>query len=155
MISPERLRAYPYFAGANEESLRELAMASEELTFQEGQVLFREDQTAEHLYILIRGEVDIQYELNTGEHRTVDTVVAGDVLVWSALVRPYRTTALAIARRMSEVIAIDSYVIGTIAKNCARRSTKTPGMANGLSVHLTTTEGPSVRIAVTNAASTR
>jgi CRP/FNR family cyclic AMP-dependent transcriptional regulator len=108
MISPERLRAYPYFAGASEESLRELAMATEELTFQEGQVLFREDQVADRLYILIRGEVDIQYELNTGEHRTVDTVVAGDVLVWSALVRPYRTTALAIARRTSEVIAVDS-----------------------------------------------
>ena len=108
MISPEVLRAYPYFAGANEESLRQLAMATEELTFQEGQVLFREGQAAERLYILIRGEVDIQYELNTGEHRTVDTVVAGDVLVWSALVRPYRTTALAIARRTSEVIAVDS-----------------------------------------------
>ena len=108
MISPEVLRAYPYFAGANEESLRQLAMATEELTFQEGQLLFREGQAAERLYILIRGEVDIQYELNTGEHRTVDTVVAGDVLVWSALVRPYRTTALAIARRTSEVIAVDS-----------------------------------------------
>ena len=108
MISPEVLRAYPYFAGANEESLRQLAMATEELTFQEGQVLFREGQAAERLYILIRGEVDIQYELNTGEHRTVDTVIAGDVLVWSALVRPYRTTALAIARRTSEVIAVDS-----------------------------------------------
>ena len=108
MISPEVLRAYPYFAGANEESLRQLAMVTEELTFQEGQVLFREGQAAERLNILIRGEVDIQYELNTGEHRTVDTVVAGDVLVWSALVRPYRTTALAIARRTSEVIAVDS-----------------------------------------------
>ena len=108
MISPEVLRAYPYFAGAGEESLRELAMATEELSFQEGQVLFREGQTAERLYILIRGEVDIQYELNTGEHRTVDTVVAGDVLIWSALVRPYRTTGLGIARRTSEVIAVDA-----------------------------------------------
>ena len=108
MISPEVLRAYPYFAGASDESLRELAMTTEEMTFQEGQVLFREGQTAEHLYILIRGEVDIQYELNTGEHRTVDTVVAGDVLIWSALVKPYRTTALGIARRSCEMIAVDA-----------------------------------------------
>jgi len=108
MISPEVLRGLPYFAGAGEESLKALAMGSEERTFQAGQVLFREDQPAEQLYILTRGEVDIQYDLNTGEHRTVDTLVAGDLLVWSALVRPYRTTALGIARRESAAIAIDA-----------------------------------------------
>lgn len=108
MISPEVLRRHAYFAGGSDETLKELAMAAEELSFEEGQVLFREGEPANHLYILTKGEVDIQYELNTGEHRTVDTLVAGDMLVWSALVRPYRITALGIARRPSHVISIDA-----------------------------------------------
>ncbi len=108
MISPEVLRRHAYFAGGGDETLKELAMAAEELSFEEGQVLFREGEPANHLYILTKGEVDIQYQLATGEHRTVDTLVAGDLLVWSALVRPYRITALGIARRPSRVISIDA-----------------------------------------------
>lgn len=108
MISPEVLRRYPYFSGAGEETLKELAMSSEEMTFGAGDVLFREGEPADHLYILTKGEVDIQYGLNTGEHRTADTLVAGDILAWSALVRPYRVTALGVARRAGQVISVDA-----------------------------------------------
>jgi CRP-like cAMP-binding protein len=106
MISPETLRRYPYFADVSEECLREVAMISEELTVAAGTVLFREGDKADRLYILVDGEVDIQYTLGSGELRTVDTLVPGELIMWSALVEPFRSTAVGTLRQDSKMIAI-------------------------------------------------
>ena len=107
MISPEILRRYPYFADVSDESLREVAMIAEEETYAAGTVLFREGDKADKLYILVDGEVDIQYTLGTGELRTVDTLVPGELLMWSALVEPFRSTAVSTTRQDIKVITID------------------------------------------------
>ena len=90
MISTESLRRYPYFADVSEDALKQVAMIAEEVAFATGAEMFIEDDKAENLYILVNGEVDLQYRLGNGELRTVDTLVAGDLIVWSALVEPYR-----------------------------------------------------------------
>jgi CRP-like cAMP-binding protein len=107
MISPELLRRYPYFADVSEESLRKVAMISEEENVPAGTVIFHEGDKAENLYILSEGEVDIDYTLGSGELRTVDTLVAGELIMWSALVEPYKSTAVGTVRKDSKVIAID------------------------------------------------
>jgi CRP-like cAMP-binding protein len=106
MISPELLRRYPYFANVSEESLRHVAMISDEQSIPSGTVFFREGDRAESLYIVTEGEVDIDYTLGSGERRTVDTVVSGELVMWSALVAPYRSTATATARKETKLIAI-------------------------------------------------
>lgn len=106
MISPEILRRYPYFADVSEESLKEVAMISEEQVVASGTVLFREGDKADDLYIVAEGEVDIQYTLGSGELRTVDTAVAGEMIMWSALVEPFRSTAIGTARKESKLVAI-------------------------------------------------
>jgi len=108
MISPEVLRRYPYFAAIGEESLKDVAMMAEEVSVGENCVLFNEDEPAAKLYIIAQGEVNIQYRLGTGELRTVDTLVGGDLLVWSALIEPYRTTAIATTTRATQLVAIDA-----------------------------------------------
>ena len=40
MVSTELLRRYPFFAGLNDDQLRELAMITEKLEVQEGDTLF-------------------------------------------------------------------------------------------------------------------
>ncbi len=108
MISPEVLRRFPYFNAADGETFRELAMAGEEVAFEPGEFLFKDGTTANRLFLLIEGEVDIQYILRNGERRTVDTRVAGDLLVWSAVVAPFKTTANGVARRPTRAVAIDA-----------------------------------------------
>jgi hypothetical protein len=51
--------------------------------------------------------MDLQYELGNGELRTVDTLVAGDLAVWSAVVEPYRCTASGTLRKDTKLIAIN------------------------------------------------
>ena len=46
--------------------------------------LFAEGEPVKHLGIIVRGEVNIQYLLGNGEMRTVDTLVGGDLLGFSA-----------------------------------------------------------------------
>jgi CRP-like cAMP-binding protein len=108
MVSPEFFRRYPFFKAAAERTLRELAMVSEVKSFASGEFLFRDMELAEHLFLLSNGEVDIRYQIQGEEHRTVDTRVAGDLLVWSALIHPYRATGSGVATRATEAVAIDA-----------------------------------------------
>ena len=107
MISPELLRRYTHFVGIDDENLKQLAMISEERTIPAGTVLFREGDTADHIAIIQKGEVDIQYTLGNGEQRTVDTLVEGDLLMWSALVEPYKATGLGTTTKETHIIKID------------------------------------------------
>ena len=62
-------------------------MIAEEKSVKAAAVLFREGDPATYLAIIVRGEVNIQYLLGNGELRPVDTLIAGDLLGWSALSR--------------------------------------------------------------------
>jgi CRP/FNR family transcriptional regulator, cyclic AMP receptor protein len=106
MISPELLRRYPYFADVSEEALKEVAMISEESSGAAGETLFKQGDPAEWLYVMTEGEIDLQYELGSGELRTVDTLVAGDLAVWSAVVEPFRCTASGTIRKDTKLLAI-------------------------------------------------
>jgi len=107
MISPEQLRRYPFFAHVNEQALKEAAMISDELTAEAGKTLFSEGDRADVMFILVDGEVDIRYTLGNGEQRTIDTLVSGDIVVWSTLVEPYRCTATGVTRKACKLISIN------------------------------------------------
>jgi len=107
MISPEQLRRYPFFCCISEDALKEAAMISDEMTAEAGKTLFSEGDRADTMYVLVDGEVDIKYTLGNGEQRTIDTLVAGDIVVWSTLVEPYRCTANGVARRACKLISIN------------------------------------------------
>jgi CRP/FNR family transcriptional regulator len=130
MISPEMLRRYPYFAAANDEGLRNLAMICDELNVSAGSIMYREGDKADKLYILVEGEVDIQYTLGSGELRTVDTCVPGELLMWSALVEPYKSTAVVAVRANSKLIAVD-------APSLRAYCDKDLKVANNVLLHLT------------------
>ncbi len=130
MISPEILRRYPYFAAANEDSLRELAMMADEVSVAAGTIMYREGDKADRLYVLADGEVDIQYTLGSGELRTVDTIVPGELLMWSALVEPYKSTAVVTARQDCKLYALDATKLHALRD-------KDHELANHLLLHLT------------------
>ncbi len=74
----------------------------------EALVMFREGDPATHLSIILKGEVNIQYTLGDGELRTVDTLVEGDLLMWSALVEPYHATAMGTTTKETHLLRIDA-----------------------------------------------
>ena len=108
MISPELLRRYPYFAGVDDECLKAVAMIADEQSVAAGTEIFAEGDAADNLSIIVRGEVNIQYILGNGERRTVDALVNGDILGWSALVEPYKYTAIGTACKDTSLVMIDA-----------------------------------------------
>lgn len=116
MISPEQLRRYPYFANTSEEALKQVAMISDEAMAETGQTIFHEDDPADTLYILVEGEVDLKYTLGDGQQRVVDTIVAGELLIWSALVEPYRCITTGTARTPCKLISINGQKLRTLCE---------------------------------------
>jgi CRP-like cAMP-binding protein len=109
MISPEILRRYSYFAGIDEASLRQIAMHAEEKQhISAGTRLFSEGEPVKHLGLIVNGEVNIQYLLGNGEMRTVDTLVSGDLLGFSALIEPYRYTGFGTTTHETSLVLIDA-----------------------------------------------
>jgi CRP-like cAMP-binding protein len=108
MISPESLRRLSCFSPISEASLKRAAMIAREETVPAGTRLFNEGDPADTLGIILSGEVDIQYTLPDGERRTVDTLIAGDIVGWSALVPPHKLTASATTCKETKLIKVEA-----------------------------------------------
>ncbi|MBN2578662.1 MAG: cyclic nucleotide-binding domain-containing protein [Pirellulales bacterium] len=108
MISSEVLRRYPYFAGIHEESLKRLAMIAEEKRIPAATRVFNEGDPADKMSVIVKGEVHVQYLLGNNELRTVDTLVDGEILGWSAMIAPYKMTAHCTATKDTELVCLDA-----------------------------------------------
>ena len=98
-----------YFGSDNigEATLKEIASFTERKSYEAGDILYREHDASEKLYVVHSGQIDIQYLLANGRRKTVDTQVEGDFMVWSAVVPPHQTNSIGICRAHAEVLAVD------------------------------------------------
>ena len=106
MVSPELLRRYPYFAGISEESLKQIAMLADEVTVRAGRGCSAKTNRPISCTSSSRGEVSIQFAVGSGELRTADTLAEGDLLVWSALIEPHKTTAIGTVTKDAQLVRI-------------------------------------------------
>ena len=108
MVSPEMLRRFNCFSPVREESLKALATIAREESVAAGRQIFGEGDPADTLGLIVDGEIDIQYLLGSGESRVVDTLIAGDILGWSALVEPHKMTGIATTCKATRLIRIQA-----------------------------------------------
>ncbi|GHV08937.1 hypothetical protein AGMMS50229_18150 [Campylobacterota bacterium] len=101
------LTQYLKVKNIREETWQKLAEISEHAVYEAGEILYREHEQSTHLYIVHSGQVDIQYLMPNGRRKTVDTLLEGDFMLWSAVVPPYKTNSIGICRAHAELIAID------------------------------------------------
>ena len=114
MITAELIRRYPIFSVLDLAQLDEIVEIAEDLTFEEGEVIFRENEPAQALYILLRGSIDlffmveVEYRPELRKELYFDVIKPGDVFGISALIPPYILTSTARVSRPSRVIKIDA-----------------------------------------------
>lgn len=110
MISPEALRRFSLFAGLDPAVFKDLAMAGEEIDLPAGAVLFSEGGDADALYLISDGTVELKINMDEAGTRQfgLQTLVAGDVVGWSALVEPYRYTLSAAANTPVRLVRLDA-----------------------------------------------
>ncbi len=112
MVSTEVLRRYPFFAGLNDEQLRELAMISQQRNIENEELLFEEEAGADALYLLEEGSVELHHIVvdERGMEKRQDFLVGiinpGEVFGISAMIEPNYYTASAICNRPSQVLEL-------------------------------------------------
>jgi CRP-like cAMP-binding protein len=85
------------FAELHKDQMNLLGPLFEELSFQAGTVIFRQGETADFLYLLINGTVDMSYKPYDGVPITVSHVGKDGLFGWSAVVGSEKYTSSAIA----------------------------------------------------------
>ncbi len=94
----QELNQHPLFEGLSIQQLNQFAALLEECPLIMGKSVFKQGDAAESLYLLLEGEVLIQFKPYDGDEITVARVAPGGVFGWSA--------ALGHARYTSSVIAV-------------------------------------------------
>lgn len=110
MISPELLRRFSLFGGMPPEMFEEIALFCEEHTFEPDTYLFEQGEAATAVYLVLDGMVDLLIDMDEeGELRdTIETIVAGEMLGWSAMVEPYRYKLSAATTTRAQIIQLDA-----------------------------------------------
>jgi len=102
------------FQNLSTEQLQKVASISREETYAAGQYIFREGDQARSLFVIEEGKVILEMKITSPAERpvslraTIDGLIKGDVLGWSAVVEPHILTLSAHALDSCKVIAIDS-----------------------------------------------
>ena len=114
MVSPERLRRYPFFSFMNHVQLHEVSMMTEETELEAGVVLFSEEEDANTLYLLREGSVELHFIVTDerGMEKKQDFLVGmvnpGEIFGISALVRPYKYTTSALTGETSQLLELNA-----------------------------------------------
>jgi len=104
----EVLTMYLDAQGVSPKTVEAVADISEFRDFAAEDMLFRAEKASDHLYVVVSGEVDIQYLQPSGKRQTVDTLGPGDFGVWSSVVEPHKTSSIGICRTPVRVVAVEA-----------------------------------------------
>jgi CRP-like cAMP-binding protein len=113
MISPETLRRFPIFGIFNENQLKQLAMVTNQLSLEEGNILFNQNEKANALYFLVEGNIDLfqiaQEEIRPEKKKEylVGEVNPGELFGISTVIEPNIYTAGAKAHLPSKLLVIN------------------------------------------------
>jgi CRP-like cAMP-binding protein len=117
MEKSEMLKMFPLFRNASEDILDKVVKAVVILRYPHEDIIFREHSTAAHLYLILKGQVDLSIEIGSGQKFSFKTLEQKSILGWSALVKPHRRSATAMAKSYVELMEIDAKVMQTLMKS--------------------------------------
>jgi CRP-like cAMP-binding protein len=92
----ETLAAMPLFSEVDEDDLNRVATRVKSIRFKSGDVIFGQGDPADRLFLLISGEVEIQYHPPDGGPLSVTVIKADGVFGWSAMLGRKKYTSSAI-----------------------------------------------------------
>lgn len=106
MVPIETLKDLDIFDGLSERELELLTGIAEIVELPKGSIIFKEHDEANNLFILLQGNIAIQFEVGRNRDVVVHSVGSGQAFGWSALVQPYKFTATARCINASKLVTI-------------------------------------------------
>jgi len=117
MVPADTLRKLELFDGLTELELNAVTGLAEVVDYPKGSMIFKENESAAKLYVLLTGRVAIQFELARNQEAVVHTATAGQAFGWSAMVQPYKFTASARCVEDSKIVTVDGEDLRKFAKD--------------------------------------
>jgi CRP/FNR family transcriptional regulator, cyclic AMP receptor protein len=108
----KQIAATAFLSGMGDRHVKLIAECACRTQFDEGDVIFRQGDTANRFYLIERGTVELEAALHSGERRVVGMIGSGGVLGWSWLFEPYEWQFT--ARALTVTTAIFFY--GTVLR---------------------------------------
>lgn len=108
MVTSASLAEFPLFRNLPETLLDKVAKLGEEWSFSQGEMIFREGESAEKLHFLLEGEVLLKVKLTSRPESVTVSAVSQrfESFGWSGVVPPYYYTATAICETACKIWTI-------------------------------------------------
>ncbi len=100
-------------AGLSDGVRTQLAGLATEATYPAGATVLHEGAPVDALGIVVEGRVAIQLHVPDRGMQTILTVEPGDLVGWSALVTPHRSTSTVIALEPTTIVNVDGLALRT------------------------------------------
>ena len=118
MVTVDTLRTSRLFSELEDQELQKIVPLCREERYSKEARIFSEGDEADTLYLLQYGKVRLKYEICPQPDNCQDTRILvdepGDVIGWSALVRPRRLTASAYCVSDAGLLAVDGNALSKL-----------------------------------------
>jgi CRP/FNR family cyclic AMP-dependent transcriptional regulator len=118
-VKISQLQEYTCFQSISEDQLESIRHIADIVLYPPGHTLFEEGEYGGSIYFLIRGEVDLFFNIGEGGPFQVDQIYPEELVGCATLIPPYRYTSTAQSQTEIEVLKIDAEALRTLMKeNC-------------------------------------
>jgi CRP-like cAMP-binding protein len=104
---PNYLRDFSCFRDLSEEQLEVIAQFTDAVCYPPGYTLFEEGKPGERLFFLVKGDVEVLYDIGEAGQVHVDTISGEEVVGCAALIAPYTYNATERSLTEVEVLEVD------------------------------------------------
>lgn len=112
----EMLRQSSLLRGIEQSHLDRIADIASSCEFKPGDVVFREGETAESVYLVVSGKLELELSHSTAYRKKLVGVGPGEMLGWSALVENPRFAATAVVVEPSRLVRIDGALLRSMCE---------------------------------------
>ena len=108
---PNYLRDFSCFRDLSEEQLKVIAQFTDAVCYPPDRVLFQEGKPGKRLFFMVKGDVEVLYEIGEAGQAHVDTLSGEEVVGCAALIAPYTYNATERSLTEVEVLEVDAVAL--------------------------------------------
>ena len=108
MVPPETLKHLQFLQDFSDDHLLQLAEMAQLKEFPADEVVFREGQLSASVYLVVQGNVALEFRVPTHGRMQFQTVSAGELLGWTAVLGPGPMTATALVQTPSTLLVLNA-----------------------------------------------
>ena len=107
MSTAYSLRRYPFFTNLEDNYLEKIYKLGKVKDLDNDEWLFKQEDPAKNIYLITEGKIALAIMFRDHNHDRLNPYMRGEVIGWSALVKPHVYTMGAVAEAPSKVLSFD------------------------------------------------